>query len=161
MRNGSSETTQTRRSTELSWSVHQMFDFRWHLSWWLFRRRTLHVSIFRIYDFVYKANWATLNRFAITILSEELSKGFSQRIGSCIETVLQSGAFSPSKTITIFWYWPFNSLVLRKREQHVWRWRPGGLSHPTAMAVLCIFQTCFETYQLFRVSVGYFCLGSL
>ncbi|KAJ5392935.1 hypothetical protein N7465_011909 [Penicillium sp. CMV-2018d] len=28
--------------------------------------------------------------FAITLLSEELSKGFSQRIGKCIETVLQS-----------------------------------------------------------------------
>lgn len=58
--------------------------------------------MFRIYDFVYKANLATLNRFAITLLSEELSKGFSQRIGNCIETVLQSGAFSPSKAIAIF-----------------------------------------------------------
>lgn len=161
MRNGSSETTQTRRSTELSWSIHQMFDFRWHLSLWLSRRRTSHVSMFWIYDLVYKANLATLDRFAIVLLSEELSKGFNQRIGNCIETVLQSGAFSPFKDIAIFWCWLSNSRVLCKREQHVWRWRPGGLSHPTAMAVLCILQTRFETYQLFRVSVGCFCPGSL
>ncbi|KAJ5847259.1 hypothetical protein N7455_011216 [Penicillium solitum] len=39
--------------------------------------------------------------FAITLLSEELSKGFSQRIGNCIETVLQS-AFSYAKENSMF-----------------------------------------------------------
>jgi hypothetical protein len=47
---------------------------------------------------IYKANLATLNRFAITLLSEELSKGFNQRLGNCIETVLQSGMFGSQAT---------------------------------------------------------------
>ncbi|KAJ5394574.1 uncharacterized protein N7487_012215 [Penicillium crustosum] len=39
--------------------------------------------------------------FAITLLSEELSNGFTQRIGSCIETVLQS-ALSYAKENSMF-----------------------------------------------------------
>ncbi|KAJ5471687.1 hypothetical protein N7530_009044 [Penicillium desertorum] len=39
--------------------------------------------------------------FAITLLSEELSKGFSQRLGNCIETVLQS-ALSYAKENSMF-----------------------------------------------------------
>ncbi|KAJ5053094.1 sporulation-specific protein 22 [Penicillium rubens] len=50
---------------------------------------------------IYKANLATLNRFAITLLSEELSKGFNQRLGNCIETVLQS-ALSYAKENSMF-----------------------------------------------------------
>ncbi|KAJ5855132.1 hypothetical protein N7534_007675 [Penicillium rubens] len=39
--------------------------------------------------------------FAITLLSEELSKGFNQRLGNCIETVLQS-ALSYAKENSMF-----------------------------------------------------------
>ncbi|CAG8897027.1 unnamed protein product [Penicillium egyptiacum] len=39
--------------------------------------------------------------FAITLLSEELSKGFNQRLGDCIETVLQS-ALSYAKENSMF-----------------------------------------------------------
>lgn len=54
------------------------------------------MRMFHIFDSLCKANLPTMNRFAITLLSEELSKGgFNQRLGKCIETVLESGAFSP------------------------------------------------------------------
>ncbi|KAJ5973061.1 Meiosis specific protein SPO22 [Penicillium vulpinum] len=55
----------------------------------------------QIRDFGCKANLATLNRFAIALLSEELSKGFTLRLGNCVEAVLQS-ALSYAKANSMF-----------------------------------------------------------